>query len=78
MVRRANGQAYPYYMPILAGNGGESEEGNPVSWYSMSTVQFLILQQWAEGNFKHDPKETNIKPLKKIFIIYFLTPARNL
>jgi hypothetical protein len=46
------GQAYPYFMPWLSGDGGRTTAGNASTFTSVTELQYDRLHAWAEGNFR--------------------------
>ncbi|XXY50161.1 LodA/GoxA family CTQ-dependent oxidase [Sorangium sp. So ce269] len=54
----ARDQAYAQFMPILAGDGGDPEQGNPAKWMTLLPSQYEILCRWAEGDFTPGERPT--------------------
>ncbi|WP_437312076.1 LodA/GoxA family CTQ-dependent oxidase [Sorangium sp. So ce388] len=48
---QAQAQAYAQFMPILAGDGGDPEQGKPETWMTLLPGQYEILRRWADGDF---------------------------
>lgn len=47
-------QANYDFMPLLSGDEGDCEEGNPDKWMYLLESQYAALEQWAAGNFHDD------------------------
>uniref|UniRef100_A0A8H8CET3 Iminophenyl-pyruvate dimer synthase domain-containing protein n=1 Tax=Psilocybe cubensis TaxID=181762 RepID=A0A8H8CET3_PSICU len=45
------GQAYPYFMPWLSGDGGRTTAGDPSTFASVTELQYDRLIKWSEGSF---------------------------
>lgn len=65
-VRKARGvaQASSAFMPVLSGDEGTTEAGDPNTWLSVTHLQYARLQRWSEGKFKSKVNEDKNPPLK--------------
>jgi hypothetical protein len=55
-----NGMANEYYMPMLAGDGGERQDGNTPTFFALPGIVYERLTKWRDGDFsvgKKDPYE---------------------
>lgn len=49
-----------YFMPQLSGDGGNTGTGDKTLWLTVTTLQYEMLRNWADGNFEADwPKDAN-------------------
>jgi hypothetical protein len=46
-----NGMANEYYMPMLAGDGGEREDGNTPTFFALPGIVYNRLEKWRNGDF---------------------------
>lgn len=47
----AKRQANARLMPIMAGDGGDPEDGNPATWMTLLPSQYEAFKAWAAGSF---------------------------
>eukprot|EP01125_Pyxidicula_operculata_P022784 TRINITY_DN9574_c0_g1_i1.p1 TRINITY_DN9574_c0_g1~~TRINITY_DN9574_c0_g1_i1.p1 ORF type:complete len:1028 (-),score=229.28 TRINITY_DN9574_c0_g1_i1:61-3144(-) len=52
--QQRKGQAYPYFMPRIAGNNDRNTSGDPQTWASLTATQYTIMEKWMNGNFIDD------------------------
>ncbi|KAF9483975.1 hypothetical protein BDN70DRAFT_954169 [Pholiota conissans] len=45
------GQAFPYFMPWLSGDGGRATPGDPTTFSSITELQYDRLVKWSDGYF---------------------------
>jgi hypothetical protein len=45
------GQAFPYFMPWLSGDGGRATPGDPTTFSSITELQYDRLVKWSDGHF---------------------------
>jgi hypothetical protein len=50
----ARAQANSRYMPALAGDEGDCEEGESDKWLVFTKTQYMHMQRWAKGDFLND------------------------
>ncbi|MCK0150519.1 LodA/GoxA family CTQ-dependent oxidase [Marivita sp. S6314] len=50
----AKDQANYRFMPMLAGDAGDCEEGSPKHWMCLLKSQYAVLEAWAKGDFADD------------------------
>jgi hypothetical protein len=50
----AKQQANARFMPALAGDDGDCEDGNPGKWLALTRTQYRLLEQWSAGDFDSD------------------------
>jgi hypothetical protein len=49
--KQAKAQATAAFMPPLSGDGGGRREGNPSTWLTVTSLQYMRLKLWARGAF---------------------------
>ena len=50
----AESQANARFMPALAGDDGDCEDGVPGTWLSLTRTQYQLMKRWAAGDFDPD------------------------
>jgi hypothetical protein len=55
-------QANHRYMPPLSGDEGDTTDGHPKTWLTVTPRQYAILQAWASGEFVEGRKESDEEP----------------
>ncbi|KIJ40737.1 hypothetical protein M422DRAFT_32162 [Sphaerobolus stellatus SS14] len=56
------GQAYPYFMPWLSGDGGRTTAGDQSTFTSITELQYDRLVKWSNGKFTKDEKSNHLTP----------------
>ncbi|MCK1307641.1 LodA/GoxA family CTQ-dependent oxidase [Bradyrhizobium sp. 45] len=55
-------QADHRYMPPLSGDEGDTIDGHPKTWLTVTPRQYAILKAWASGDFVEGRREPHGKP----------------
>ncbi len=55
-------QATAKFMPPLSGDENDRTVGSPLTWLTVTHLQYARLQQWAEGSFTKTEAENSVEP----------------